>query len=141
MASRRGVERLLIVLSLFLAVTAVPSGMALILRPDGSALSMTPAMLDGTPFGSFLIPGMILAIVVGGSGVASAVMLLLRRPAAYPLAALCGAITIGWICGQLLLIRMYHPLQAIYALQGVVMLLLAGRRLPAGGGGTTQPSM
>ena len=48
-------------------VTAAGGGLALVLRPDGSFLQAPLSVLRHTPFASFLVPGLLLAAVVGVS--------------------------------------------------------------------------
>src|SRR6266542_1617354 len=56
---------LLFILIAFVAVTATVSGILLMANPDGRTFNMPLTLLNGTPFKSFLIPGMILTIAVG----------------------------------------------------------------------------
>jgi hypothetical protein len=51
-------------------VGAVCGGAALVARPDGVILGMPAAVLDGSPFRDFLIPGAVLALVIGGANLA-----------------------------------------------------------------------
>ena len=46
---------------LLTGVAAVIGGGLLVVRPDGAWLGMSRALLDPTPFGSFRIPGLVLA--------------------------------------------------------------------------------
>lgn len=63
---------LLIVILLFQGLTAFFSGIELI-RTNG--LGMPEKWLASTPFDSFLIPGIILITVIGGTSLAAAYML------------------------------------------------------------------
>ena len=56
---------ILFFLACFEAISAVPYGFALALDPSGGLVSMPAAMLVGSPFRDFRIPGMILLIVLG----------------------------------------------------------------------------
>jgi hypothetical protein len=56
---------LLMFLLLFQGISAIPSGLMLVLDPTGGLMQMPLAMLQGTPFPNFLIPGLILGIVLG----------------------------------------------------------------------------
>jgi hypothetical protein len=55
----------LAVLTGFIGLGALISGGMLILSPSGSLLGFTPALLKGTPFKDFLIPGIILFLFLG----------------------------------------------------------------------------
>jgi len=56
---------LLIALQFFLGLGALAGGACFILAPDGSIMHMPVSMISGSPFSSFLIPGIILFTVVG----------------------------------------------------------------------------
>jgi len=48
-----------------LAVRAAIGGVALLMAPSGEIVGLSSAPLDRTPFGDFLIPGVILLVVFG----------------------------------------------------------------------------
>jgi len=56
---------LLMLLLLFQGISATPSGLLLVLDPTGGWMQMPLSMLEGTPFSTYLIPGLILSIVLG----------------------------------------------------------------------------
>ena len=56
----RGLRIALGVLLGFLAINALPVGALFVVIPDGSAIGMTPAMLERGPFTSYRIPGLFL---------------------------------------------------------------------------------
>lgn len=49
----------------FLSIGAIYGGAALIIKPDGSFFEMSVAILNNSPFKSFLIPGIILLFTFG----------------------------------------------------------------------------
>lgn len=117
----------------FVAVTSILGGLALVVGtflPDRS-LAITPPSeyLAGSPFTSYLVPGLILAIVVGGLNVCAFVLLLRRRSLALFAAAVAGYSVQCWIFVQMALIP-FSPLQAVYFAAGAVelglVLLLLG---------------
>jgi hypothetical protein len=78
----------LIVLTLFLALTAVVGGIALL-----AGLNTPPvAMLQGSPFRDYTVPGLALTVIVGGSALLAALLLLRKSKYATLLAATAGAI-------------------------------------------------
>jgi hypothetical protein len=68
---------LLTVLLVFWGVGAVGGGFFLASAPDGSGMGFDPALLDGTPFPDFLVPGLILF----GLGVAAVLTAVVLVPA------------------------------------------------------------
>jgi hypothetical protein len=85
---RKTLNIVLIVLTLFLALTAVAGGIALL-----TGLNTPPvAMLQGSPFRDYAIPGLSLAIIVGGSALLAAILLLRKSKFAILAAATAGVV-------------------------------------------------
>lgn len=122
--------RITIGLLVFLSAGAVGGGAGILSDPSGGFLKMSARDLAGSPFSSFLIPGLFLLIVLGfGSGVAA--FLLWRRPgrASWFAAAGISVALLIWLAVQVAVVGYRHWLQPFYAVLGVVMLalLMAGR--------------
>ena len=83
-----------------------------------------PEMLRGTPFGGYLIPGFILAVVVGRSAVAA--VLLLSPGAGAPASIVAGVVMMGWIAGEVLLLNQpsWTWIEALYFALGLAMVVL-----------------
>jgi hypothetical protein len=108
----------------FVALTATGGGVALATGVDPFPL----AWLEGTPFGSYLVPGLILAIAVGGSATLASVLLARRHPDAWLAAALAGAALTGWIAIEIAILRQPTTpthIELLYLALGVAGLLLA----------------
>ena len=84
-------------LFVFMGITAVVCGVLLILT-DG--MGMSRAELDQTPFESFLVPGLILAVVVGGSQLLASGAVPLGHPPGRDLALAAACILLGLIVVQ-----------------------------------------
>ena len=82
----------LILLTGFLALSAVPGGITLL------AGVYTPPVqqLRGSVFSSFLVPGLALLVVVGGTALLAFVLLLRRRPLGPVIAGLAGAFVMAF---------------------------------------------
>jgi hypothetical protein len=95
------IARVAVVLEVFLGLGALFGGGQFIAAPDGHVLGMTTRTLAGTPFPSYLIPGIILFAFIGvGPLIAAAITV--RRQAVAPLAAVAVGVTlIGWICVEM----------------------------------------
>jgi hypothetical protein len=109
----------------FIAVSAAAGAAGLI----GGGLSFPPEWLEGTPFSTYIGPGIILGVAVGGSALAAAVLVLRGHPSALPAAFVAGAIQAGWIVGEVLLVGTYGAvmlwLQVIYGVAGALLAALA----------------
>jgi len=118
---------MLFVASVFVALTAVVGGIALAAGVD----KFPASWLVGTPFRSYLIPGLILAVIVGGSATMAAVGALRRLSAGAITSTLAGTILLGWLTGERLILptAAFPPgfswLENIYIGVGLMMLLPA----------------
>ncbi len=113
-----------IALELLLAVGAIGGGMALILGPRGEILPLPVSALAGSPFDSYLVPGVILLTVLGIGPLVAAIVSW-RGAAVAPLVAVAiGGALLVWLAVQIAIIgfSLDPPLQPIYLLLGVVIL-------------------
>lgn len=88
---------------------------------------LTTTLGFNTPFDSYLVPGLFLGIVVGGSAAAGAVTSFARTRRSLHLSAAAGVILVGWIAGETILIEAFSWLQGRYLLSGVLVIALAAR--------------
>jgi hypothetical protein len=118
-------KALLFILVCFIALTSTLSGLLMIIRPDGSILSLPVSLLGGTPFKDFLVPGILLTSVVGGVNLLAIFHSLKRHKNRYTWAMAGGAIICGWIIAQMILIRAFHWVHIIYLVIGILIILIA----------------
>jgi hypothetical protein len=130
---------ILIILLFFIGIGAIISGGMLFVAPDGHLMQWSTDQLKGTPFSSYLAPGIILFSLVGifpifvGYG-------LLKRPAwnwpnainpakkmhwAWTAAWAAGVIMLIWISVETALLGYVSFLQPAIAIYGVVIIALA----------------
>lgn len=118
----------LLILQAFVAVTALAGGVALVLgsaTPElGSVLVPPGAYLEGSPFASYLLPGVLLIVGVAGAHAAAFVAVLVSSRWAMPLSAAGGFGCLIWIFVQMIYIP-FSPLQAVYFALGLAELVLA----------------
>ena len=130
---------ILIILLLFIGVGALISGAMLFLSPDGMLMGMPTSLLEGSPFSSYLIPGIVLFIFIGAFSVFAGYSLL-RKPNwhwpnllnpcrsyhwAWTTAWAEGIIMLIWIGVETLLLGYISFLQPLIAGWGIVTLGLA----------------
>jgi len=137
---KRWIRIVLTVLTAAVGLSAVAGGLALII---GGATSTTGAgavpdraYLGGSPFTSYVAPGVILTVIVGGTHLLASVMVGRQSHAGAFAAAVAAFGLLIWIFVQMMFIP-FSPLQAIYfaaglAELGLVLLGLGlfGRRRP-----------
>ncbi len=113
--------RVLIALTTF-GVLSAAIGTVMAIGMDGAGVP--PSLLEGSPFHSFVMPGLILGAIVGGTQFVAAVALVRRMRAALLLAAVAGLGMLIWIFVELAVIRHFAWLQAVYFGFGIVELVL-----------------
>lgn len=84
-------------------------------------------LLLGTPFTTFLVPGLLLLVVVGGLNLAATIALLRRASLAGDLALTAAGAIAVWIVAEMALMRAVQPLHVIYALVSLLCLVVAVR--------------
>jgi hypothetical protein len=109
------------------AVSAIAGGGELIIWPRGNAYLPPLQLLEHTPFESFLVPGLLLACVVGGTSLACATLAWRRSRAAIDALILAGGALLVWIIAELAMIRAFHWLHAAYGALGFALLGLGVR--------------
>lgn len=113
----------LVVLNAFIALTAIGGGVGLL----AGWLSMPLSWLQGTPFRSYTIPALILAIIVGGSGLVGATSMGIDRAMGVLASMVSGAIMMGWVAVEVALIGMTIWMQPFFFAVGLAVFLLAVR--------------
>jgi len=94
----------------------------------GGARDVPSEWLDGTPFDSYVVPGLYLGVVVGGSCVVAGYTAARDHQLARPAALASAAVMETWIAAQVALIGYRSPLQPVIAVTGLAVAALAGRR-------------
>jgi len=115
----------LFVVDLFVALTAIGGGIALEAGLEEGRFP--PEMLRGTPFGGYVIPGLILAVLVGGSAAVAAAATLLSPQIGGLVSIVAGVVTMGWIVGEILLLKQPSAptwSEVFYFTLGLVMAVL-----------------
>jgi hypothetical protein len=116
-----------IALEVVLAVGALAGGVALMIGPRGEILPLPLSALRGSPFDTYLIPGVVLFTVLGFGPLVAARLAWLRHPLAPAAALLVGLALLVWIAVQVAIIGFSNepPLQAIYLSLGAAITVLA----------------
>ncbi len=119
-------KTLLFILVSFIALTCVFSGLLMIYNPsDGGILNLPVSMLKETPFKNFKVPGLLLAVIIGGTNLLAVFFSIQRHPYRYNWVMAGGIMISGWIIVQMLLINAIHCLYFIYLGIGILIILLA----------------
>ena len=119
-------RRTAITLEIFLAIGALGGGLALMLGPRGEVLPLPIALLAGSPFTTYLVPGAILFAVLG-LGPLIAAGLGIRRHRLAPLACVVvGAALLIWLAVEIAIVGYANdpPLQPAYLLLGAMITIV-----------------
>ena len=116
---QRLAHRVLVGVTAFSALSAVGGGVGMV-TTDG--LGMPRSFLADGPFDSYIGPGMILLLIVGGTQVLALVLLLRRAPTRLLAGAVAGFGMLIWIIVEVGLISEFSWPQMIYLGAGVLQL-------------------
>lgn len=106
-----------------MGLAAVGGGLDLILT-NGQLMRMPPGLLEGSFFGSYLIPGLVL-LTVGIVNLASAGAVLVRHRWSAPASMVVGIMWIGWFVVQVAVVGLLNWQQPVYFVVGLLILALA----------------
>ena len=124
---RSGVDqRALVALELVTGVTGLAGGVLLVAAPDGSLLRANPATLADTPFTDWRVPGVLLAGLVGGGFLLAGWWQWRGYWHARELSMAAGAGLVCFEAAELAWLG-FQPLEAVFALVGVMVVGLAWR--------------
>ncbi len=129
------VAKAAMLLEVLLSIGALGGGLVLIVAPRGEIMPLPLSALVGSPFDTYLVPGLILFGVLGLGPLAAAGLAWLRHPLAPTATFVVGAGLLIWVAVEVAIIGYSNepPLQAIYGILGVVIVLVALRWLRAVG--------
>ncbi len=113
------------IIQLFVGLSATVSGALLIAAPSGELIQAPKTMLAGSPFGNFLLPGIILFVINGLGQLVAALMTFQKKPFAGLTGAAFGLALMIWIFVQVNMIGGGHVLQYGYFFLGVLETVLS----------------
>jgi hypothetical protein len=125
------VAKVALVLEILLSIGALGGGLVLMIAPRGEIMPLPLSALAGSPFDTYLVPGLILFGVLGLGPLIAARLVWLGHPLAPAAAFVVGAALLTWVGVEVAIIGYSNepPLQAIYGILGVAILLVATRWL------------
>ncbi len=120
----KGLANVLGVLQGFIGLGAVGGGLGLALEPSGANLGIPLALLENTPFSSYLVPGIVLVTVNGFGSLLGAAASFIRHRSAGETAMALGVFLVAWIMLQVYWFADIHWLHALYFGLGSLELVL-----------------
>ena len=118
-----------VVLEILLSIGALGGGLVLMIAPRGEIMPLPLSALAGSPFDTYLVPGLILFGVLGLGPLVAACLAWRRHPLAPTAAFVVGVGLLIWVAVEVAIIGYSNepPLQAIYGILGVAIVLVAFR--------------
>ncbi|NND15689.1 MAG: hypothetical protein HKN89_05145 [Eudoraea sp.] len=117
------------VLEMIVAFGAIPTGISMIISPDGSGMGLDLAWLERSPFESFFIPGIFLLIFNGILQLIGAWLTFRQSTFAGKFGIVAGMILIFWLLSQIYYLELTHFLQVVFFVIALMEIYL-GRKLP-----------
>jgi hypothetical protein len=120
-----------VVLEILLSIGALGGGLVLMVAPRGEIMPLPLSALAGSPFDTYLVPGLILFGVLGFGPLVAARLAWLRHPLAPTAVFVVGVGLLIWVAAEVAIIGYSNepPLQAIYGILGGAIILVAFRWL------------
>lgn len=115
---------LLFLLLAFQGLSGLFGGLALTVDPSGSGIGLDVAWLEGSLFGDFRIPGILLLVVLGIGPLVVSVGVLMGTAWSWFASVTTGIALLVWIGVEISMVGYMArpPLQLIYALTGIAIL-------------------
>lgn len=110
----------LLIVGWFNLVSALGGGLGLI---AANGMGMPLSWLEGTPFDSFVIPGLILLLIVGGTQALAVLGQHRRQPWCFAAAGVAGFGMVIWVYVEVALLPVYSFLHTLYFSTGVLQLV------------------
>jgi hypothetical protein len=108
-----------------LGVSGLAGGGQFILAPSGRLISISPTLLAGSPFESYLVPGLVLFSILGVFPLVVVYGLYRRKRWAWPATIAVGVALVVWVLVEGVVIGFGKRLQYPHLVQGVVIVGLA----------------
>lgn len=118
-------KKLLMLSTGFVAVTAIPCGLLMMIKPDGSLLQLELNLLSRSLFPDYFVPGIALAFFAGGVNLVALIKLWKRKTNAMNWAVSGGLMIIVFEIVQISSIRIFDWLQLLYLLIGFCIVLMS----------------
>ncbi len=125
MNTEKSISVALGIIQSLVAILAIPAGIAMVIKPDGSQLGIATEILNRSPFTDFFIPGLLLLSVIGlGQGFA-AVSCFMKFSFYRTFGFILSIALVIWIVVQVYFINLIHFLQVIFFIIGITEVVLS----------------
>jgi hypothetical protein len=122
-----------VVLEMVTALCAIPVGLALAQDPTGAGIGLPHEWIEGSAFGSYLVPGLYLLLANGLGMLVVAALTVASHPTAPWLTGILGTGLLIWIVVQVVVLPEVSPLQAAFGVFGIALMVVSVLWLRASG--------
>jgi hypothetical protein len=116
---------LAVILEVITGILAIPVGLSFATDPTGSGMGVPTAWIEGTPFGSYFVPGLYLLLVNGVGMLLVAALSVVRHWSAPWLTGVLGVGMVIWIVVQILLLPATMILTWVFLAIGLTVGVVA----------------
>jgi hypothetical protein len=120
----KSAKRIVLILLFVNAITALIGGGQLMFNPDGKVLSLPIALLNGSVFSDYFIPGFSLFVFIGLFSLFLFVAEIREKTDHSACIMLEGGMLLFWLGVQVSIIQTLHMFQLVYAVIAVLLLWL-----------------
>lgn len=117
----------LAIVQFFIGIGAIAGGLGMVLDPSGAGMGLPIELLDGTPFSTFLVPGLVLLTINGLGSTVGGVLTLKRHRYAGEMSMALGIFLVAWIGVQSFWIQSIHWLHVLFFFLGLAEILDGNR--------------
>lgn len=118
-------SRLLLLFTGFVAITAIPCGILLMIQPDGHLLQLNLNLVSQSIFHNYFLPGLALAIPVGAVNFYATMLNWKKHYRAPFWSGIGGLMIIVFEVVEIMVIQSYNWMQILYLLLGFFIVLMA----------------
>src|SRR3989338_2070192 len=118
------IRRLIFFLLAFIGLGAIAGGITLVAGPNGEIIKMDPAILSGSVFENFLIPGIVLLTIIGIDSLLAAGFVWIRSHLHPYVVVWQGVMLAIWIGVQVAITGYLHWLQPLCFAIGLALIVL-----------------
>lgn len=125
MNNAMNIYRVSVIILLFvIGLSAVFTGILLMLEPDGKIIGLSTEILSFSPFSDFFIPGIFLFMLNGIANIVAAVLALIKIQHYPRLITLQGIILLLWIVVQMMFLQEANALQLLMLIVSMVFIVI-----------------
>lgn len=118
-------KTILISFVVFIALFCTIIGITMATLPPGHSINPSISLLGPTPFKNLLLPGIILAVVVGGINLVAVISNIRHRDKHYSITLTGGLILTSWIVAQIMLIQAAKWIHFMLLACGLIIIILS----------------